>query len=370
MVQDNNYLRFFSNRHRAFWALQTTGWVGFAILRLLNGLTHGERLGYLKPTLVAMVTGFVLSLLMRVVYKRIRDRSFFLVAVVSITLSIGLSIPFSYVVTLGHVAFYDSFWNPQGLEYFGNSMFQAYVLMAWSAFYFGLHNSILLQNSREKELRSRAMAQEAQLQMLRYQLNPHFLFNTLNAISTLVMSKESGLANTMLKKLSDFLRHTLAEEPSQKQPLSSELHTLMLYLDIEKVRFEDRLQVNVDVSSKAKNALLPVMLLQPIVENAVKYAVAPSEEGGHISISGVVDGGFLKVVISDDGPGLADKKAALKISKSRTSSGVGVANTKARLIQLYGKNHKFKLKNCEPRGLCVHIELPYESVDRSGRPQR
>ena len=299
---------------------------------------------------------------MRLVYQRIRDRSFLLVASVSIFLSVSLSIPFSFVVTLGHVAFYDSFWNPQGLEYFGNSMFQAYVLMAWSAFYFGLHNSILLQNSREKELRSRAMAQEAQLQMLRYQLNPHFLFNTLNAISTLVLSKEAALANTMLKKLSDFLRHTLAGTPAQKQPLSSEIHTLILYLDIEKVRFDDRLQVCVDVTSEAKKALLPVMLLQPIVENAIKYAIAPSEDGGHITIAGKVEDEKLKVTISDDGPGLKGSVKSLNKVKTSTSSGVGVANTKARLIQIYGKNHKFKLKNCEPRGLCVHIELPYESM--------
>src|SRR5690606_32395908 len=127
-------------------------------------------------------------------------------------------------------------------------------------------------------------ASTAQLAMLRYQLNPHFLFNTLNSISTLVLLKQTERANAMLSRLSSFLRYTLANEPTAQVTLEQEVETLKLYLEIEKMRFESRLRTHFTIDETVSKARLPSLLLQPLVENAIKYAVTPQEEGADISV--------------------------------------------------------------------------------------
>ena len=147
--------------------------------------------------------------------------------------------------------------------------------------------SILAANKEEQLKRAKAesMAHEAQLKMLRYQLNPHFLFNTLNSISSLVNKRDDSRANEMILQLSDFLRHSLYIDPVEGITLKEELDALHLYLRIEQARFGDRLSVHLDVSSDAEQLNVPSMILQPLVENAIKYAIAPCEEGGEIKIS-------------------------------------------------------------------------------------
>lgn len=128
-------------------------------------------------------------------------------------------------------------------------------------------------------MRLEAQATSAQLTMLRYQLSPHFLFNTLNSISTLVLLKQTEQANAMLSRLSSFLRFTLINEAAAKVPLTQEIETLKLYLDIEKMRFEERLRTFFNIEPAVENALVPSLLLQPLVENAIKYAVTPKKRG-------------------------------------------------------------------------------------------
>lgn len=258
-------------------------------------------------------------------------------------------------------------YDPGGLldlGLFENAMFDAFVLLTWSGLYFGFNYYEQLQKQREATLKAAAMAHEAQLQMLRYQLNPHFLFNTLNAISTLVLSKEAALADRMLNKLASFLRYTLVNEPNQKVTLDQELYALGLYLEIEKVRFEDRLMTQFQIDDRARQALIPSLLLQPLIENAIKYAVAPREEGGTITISAHINDKTLAIVLSDDGPGL-------KLSTPRVmhanSSGVGLRNIRARLEELYGNLHSFRLDRSQEGGLAVHIDIPCEFKRVTGR---
>ena len=142
--------------------------------------------------------------------------------------------------------------------------------------------------------------------MLRYQLNPHFLFNTLNSISTLVLLKQTERANAMLSRLSSFLRYTLANEPTARVPLAQEVETLKLYLEIERMRFEDRLRPSFDIDPRVTRARLPSLLLQPLVENAIKYAVTPQEEGAEIKISAQQVGNRVQITVSDTGPGLQE----------------------------------------------------------------
>ncbi len=160
----------------------------------------------------------------------------------------------------------------------------------------------------------------------------------------------------MLTKLSSFLRYTLVNQPTQRVTLDQELHALGLYLDIEKVRFQERLALEFDVSEEARNALIPSLLLQPLIENAIKYAIAPAIDGGVIKVSADVDEGRLKVALIDTGPGMEDFTNIV----SKSGSGVGIANTKERLMQIYGDSHEITLRNMDPTGLGIFIEVPCE----------
>jgi LytS/YehU family sensor histidine kinase len=142
--------------------------------------------------------------------------------------------------------------------------------------------------------------------MLHYQLNPNFLFNTLYAISTLVLTNQNKEANSMLTKLSAFLRFSLVNQPQQKITIEEEFYALPLYLDIEKVRFQGRLDIDFDISFDAKNALIPSLLVQLLIGNAIKYTVPPMENGETIQLSVKRDGKILKIILCNTGPGLPD----------------------------------------------------------------
>ncbi len=178
------------------------------------------------------------------------------------------------------------------------------LLLCWSGFYFGVKICERLQLEREATLAASALAQEAQLKMLRYQLNPHFLFNTLNAISTLVLDGQNRIANLAVSRLSEFLRYTLDQDPMKKVTLRQELDALNLYFGIEKLRFGDRLKLEFDVDERSETALVPSLLLQPLVENSMKYAIAPREEGGSVTVIAGIEANGLRLAVVDDGPGL------------------------------------------------------------------
>ena len=198
--------------------------------------------------------------------------------------------------------------------------------------------------------------------MLRYQLNPHFLFNTLNSISTLVLLKQTARANAMLSRLSSFLRYTLVNEPSGQVRIAQEVETLKLYLDIEKMRFEERLRPEFVIDPAVADGQVPSLLLQPLVENAVKYAVTPKEEGADIRIAARRFGNRVHITVSDTGPGSDDSGV-----RTVSSTGVGLANIKDRLAQAYGSDHRFETQST-PEGFAVTIDIPYQPEMSEGRP--
>lgn len=165
------------------------------------------------------------------------------------------------------------------LEFVAHSLGYIYVVLAWVGLYLGIKYYRQFQDEARRTLAARSMAHQAQLKMLRYQLNPHFLFNTLNAISTLILDRDNATANRMVQGLSSFLRHSLDNDPMQRVTLRQELDALTLYLDIEKIRFAERLRIETDIDEDCWRALLPSLLLQPLVENAIKYAVARQVAG-------------------------------------------------------------------------------------------
>ncbi|MBT8431132.1 MAG: histidine kinase, partial [Altererythrobacter sp.] len=245
----------------------------------------------------------------------------------------------------------------------------ATLLGGWTALYFAMNYFLTVEEQADRLERLEAQATSAQLAMLRYQLNPHFLFNTLNSISTLVLLKQTEPANAMLSRLSAFLRHTLIMEPGSIVTLAQEVETLQLYLDIERMRFEDRLRTEFTIEDKAIDALLPSMLLQPLVENAVKYAVSPQEEGARIDLTAKVSNGRLKIEVSDTGPGVKGPRqgSLLELAKQSApetaSTGVGLANIRNRLMQAYGDNHQFQTSSGSGGGFTVTIDIPFETAE-------
>ncbi|MBA2503806.1 MAG: histidine kinase [Pyrinomonadaceae bacterium] len=209
---------------------------------------------------------------------------------------------------------------------------------------------------REGELKAselRAQLAQAKLQALKMQLHPHFLFNTLNAISELIY-RNAETAEVMITNLSDLLRITLNKEGNQEVTLKQELEFLSKYLEIEKTRFQERLRVEFRIDPKTLDARVPDLILQPIVENAVRHGIAPLARGGSIEIAAHRENGTLYLSVRDDGRGLPREWQAIP------KEGVGIANTRARLLQLYGANHRFEL-NSRPQshGLIVTMAIPF-----------
>lgn len=208
-----------------------------------------------------------------------------------------------------------------------------------------------LAAAREAASRAEAAASAASLAALRYQLNPHFLFNTLNAISSLIVTKEYATADAMLAKLSEFLRATLSAEPDALLPLEDELATLQHYLEIESVRFGERLAVEFICPPELNDALIPSFLLQPLIENAIKYALAPSATPVTIKVEASSDGNSLAITVEDDGKG-QEKDA-------RPGTGVGIANIRQRLQTLYGAAGSLETLKRD-RGFLAIARLPLQ----------
>jgi two-component system LytT family sensor kinase len=192
-----------------------------------------------------------------------------------------------------------------------------------------------------------------QLNALRRQIEPHFLFNTLNGIAALVREEKSDAAVNMIAWLSDFLRHALNDSSRHRVPLADEMQFLEKYLEIEKMRFGERLQVNVDVPRELLNAQVPTLILQPMVENSVKHGISKRTQGGAIRVSACRSNGLLNLAVYNDGP-------ALPPDADANRPGIGISNLRARLLALYGNNFELRMQNQPPSGVEVSVTVPYE----------
>jgi two-component system, LytTR family, sensor kinase len=201
-------------------------------------------------------------------------------------------------------------------------------------------------------------ATQAQLQALKMQLHPHFLFNTLNSISAL-LDEDIEAADEMLARLGDFLRLTLENSGAQEVSLQQEMEFLMCYLEIERVRFQDRLSVSTHIEPETLDARVPNLILQPIVENAIRHGIVPRISPGRLEIRATHNNGVLQLRVRDNGPGLCAAIGSDKVVKQ----GVGIANTRARLKRLYGPSHRFEMADAPEGGLQVTLEIPFKTVD-------
>jgi two-component system, LytTR family, sensor kinase len=356
---------FFSDKNRAFWNLHSAGWGGVTALYAVTGIANNQPLGFLLPVLVSAVTGYSISLLLSVVFRNVINQRPLVTWTTTVLAVIAASLLYAYIDTWVLQTIREGADETPFAQLLLGALFKDGLLLGgWSALYFAINYFVRAEEQADQMLRLEAAATSAQLTMLRYQLNPHFLFNTLNSISTLVLLKQTEQANAMLSRLSSFLRFTLINEATGKVTLAQEVDTLKLYLDIEKMRFEERLRTDFDVEAEVAGALVPSLLLQPLVENAIKYAVTPQEDGADISINARRVGDRVRIIVSDSGPALQ-----ASVPDPKLSTGVGMANTRERLLQAYGEEQRFDHYVRSGGGFEVVIELPYQDERSGGETQ-
>lgn len=233
---------------------------------------------------------------------------------------------------------FSAYYFHQGLTIYWTTLVVAHALY----YYRGV------RKGEAQTARLTAQLAQAQLQALKMQIHPHFLFNTLNSIAAL-LHKDVEAADRMIARLGDFLRLTLKSSDAQYVDFEQELEFLKCYLDIEHIRFQDRLTVEMDIDPQALTAMVPNLILQPIVENAVRHGVARQKCPGHITIRARRNGERLIMTVEDNGPGL-------KVNSN--GAGIGISNTRARLEQFYGTDFKFQIANSTEHGVSVTLDVP------------
>ena len=346
----------FARPSRRFWLLHSAGWFGALLVSFVSALAHGEPVGYWKVSLLLAAVGFIVTLGLRPFLRFGADRPLLrLIAlmVAPVLLACG-AMALTYTVAL--VAWCEENRPGGTLGYVAYMASTIYMVMTWVALYIGINYQRRLREQTAAAMAASLAAHQAQLRMLRYQLNPHFLFNTLNAISTLILDRDTAPANRMVQGLSAFLRHSLDTDPDQRVTLDQELAAIDLYLGIEAVRFAGRLRVEKAIAPACRSALLPSLLLQPLVENAIKHAVARNLAGGTLRLEVGCRDRQLQLSIADDGPGASQGESM------PSGSGVGLSNTRDRLRVLYGADHSVEVHRRPGGGCEVRISLPFEAA--------
>ena len=324
-----------------FWTIQVIGWIVYFAVIYITFLTVAQPENFLSLFFLKgfrALTGFFLtSLVLRPIYKNFDTRLsiFKLVLLVLIC-----AVIFGTVWTaIESVYFYLTATTFNTTNYLARSpriaLDYAMTLTAWSAFYLGIKNWRAWQKERENALQSLALANQAQLEMLRYQLNPHFLFNALNSIRASV-NEDGNQARQMITQLSEFLRHSLLSVENKEISLREELEAARNYLAIEKIRFEENLEIEYDVEQKAEQFLIPCFLLNPLIENAVKHGLHSNPKPLKIKISAWLEGESLILKVVNSG--------SLNDSQNSNGTKIGLKNVRARLEKLYGEKGGFELK--------------------------
>jgi len=351
----------FSKQSHQFWTIQIAGWVGYALVVFLAIIrpqfdSPGFNLsGQIMNLVAETMSGFILSYLQWLFIQRIVHLPLKKILFLSFSFAAFLGVIYNIIkLSSFKVIVYNQHWNEAWdmLEFGGWLMFSLTTMFAWTSIFFIMLYNTKLQKEHERLLKAQTLAKDAQLQMLRYQLNPHFMFNTMNAISTLILKNDNDKANEMLDKLCEFFRYSLDFKAKSKTTLKKELGLLELYLSIEKVRFGERLQVQLDISDSALKCQVPNMLLQPLVENAIKYAIEPRKGGGEITIKAICTYNRLIVSVLDDGYGQDEQ--------SKKGFGIGISNTKARLDAMFNGDYEINLIAKPEEGATVEIAMPIE----------
>lgn len=359
---------------RWFWTFQGIFWTAMVVFSTANLINGGDDVANAWRVLLAECTGLMASSLAHFwVLKPTRLWPLYRRAALALGVAILLTIIYISSIWAAYFQIFPvdpPMRNGEPVDtgislllYFAPRwMFLNFpVFVGWTGFYLALDAARRLR-AQERQLYSSIMlAQESKLKMLRFQLNPHFLFNTLNAISSLLLDERAREADDMLTRLSGFLRFTLDAAPDDRVPLRREIEAQRLYLEIEKTRFADRLEVDIAVEDGVSEALVPTMILQPLLENAVKYAVSQTTQPVHVAVrASRLPAGQLELRVSDTGAGNVSIRPS-------AGAGVGLNNIRARLGVLYGEAANVAAGPRPEGGFEVVITMPFEEGKDDGR---
>ncbi|MFZ1944993.1 MAG: histidine kinase [Acidobacteriaceae bacterium] len=339
---------------RSFWQVQIIGWGCFYVFDLLesihNFLTKREHIDEETIPIVLMFLGsFALRPFCRWLLRK--SQSWIAFELKAAAAAMVISIPVACAAGLILQNFYPVPWHAVVTVW----AWSLFILFMWCSLYFSIKQWQESSEEKERLLRAESEVREARLLALRCQLNPHFLFNSLNAVSTLVLDGNAPAATRMLAQIGEFLRTSLDSEVVTEVPLYQEIVFTEQYLAIEQTRLGDRLRFEITIPPETVNAMVPSMLLQPLVENAVRHGVSPLTNGGTIAIKSMLHQGRLRIVIGNSGRQDAEKRKA-------NVNGIGLRNTAERLETLYGKNHTFSMEWPETGGCEVTLELPFRRI--------
>ncbi|GAA0339634.1 histidine kinase [Bowmanella denitrificans] len=347
-----------------FWVLHIGGWLFYYLVLLFDNLFlfgsynyFGIRIAYILIPITLM--GMALTIPLRYLFRHCWGLKPALLGMlilgVSVFLSVLWTVPKNLLLLYAKGDDLFALGQSPGFEWVHLFMMVStsfFIIMVWCSLYFGINYHFRLVDAQVQRYQAARLSHLAQIRMLRYQINPHFLFNSLNAVSTLVMRDDKQRCNRMLSQLSTFLRFSLDSDPEKKIRLYEEVQALMLYLDIEKTRFGERLEVKIHIQPEAENALVPSLLLQPLVENSIKHAIAKMSRGGKITVKSWLEEHYLRIQVQDNGP-MTDLALIRR-------EGVGLQNITERLKVLYQDKQQIRLYLVEPSGLGVDIIIPYE----------
>jgi two-component system, LytTR family, sensor kinase len=331
----------------SFWTIQIAGWVCFYLWGSISLLPFLHQPHALRGNNVYFLTLFCASSLLRPACRSLVNRAY---SWIGLELRAFLWSLFGGVIA-GYVMEIVTYLRLRigWTDWLSNSVRSTFVLFVWCSLYFSIKLWQQSVQERERLLRAEAEIRDARLSALRYQLNPHFLLNSLNAVSTLVLEDNPPAATHMLAQIGDFLRTILEGNAAPETPLSEEIAFSEQYLAIEQTRLGSRLRVEMAIAPETLDALVPSMLLQPLIENAVRHGIAPVVEGGTIRIETRLEVAQLQIRVRNSGPGKGNESA----------NGIGISNTAERLETLYGANHRFELQWPQPGGCDVTVELPF-----------
>lgn len=328
----------------AFWL------AAFVILTLRGLLIPNSFLPALPPRLFTCMIGLVMCLGLSWISRPMRRFKL----VTQLTIGLAVAVPAAFVFSIfAEIAFQTltpSFLDGSSflLAVGERTLFNLFVFLSWSFAFLAVSYSETARRNQLELVEAQALAADAQNRMLRYQINPHFLFNTLNALQTLLLERRTAQARGVVEKLAEFLRYSLARKPDEMVTLREEVEAQQAYLAIEEVRFSDRLTFHRQIDPSLEGVLVPSLILQPLIENAVKYAVSPATGPVSIWLSAWPENGGLVLEVRDDG----------EASPKQPGLGVGLDNISRRLALIYGARARFEHGPAQPRGYRARLSLP------------
>ncbi len=335
-------------RRLSFWTVQIAVWGAYGLSTYLSGLpslAEAQMFSMLGVKLLRAALGLLLSLVLYALYRRVmRSTSDIkIIATLAVAASLVISAAWQFLYLVAQTPPWgDAVLSVDWASFRMAFPDYAFVMLAWSAAYLGIEFWRYSRLQEQRALEAKALAREAQLQSLSYQLNPHFLFNALNSIRALIQ-ENAQKAREMVTQLSEFLRYTLVKAPLDEIPLREEVDALRRYLAIEEVRFEDRLTVSIDVESAAEERTVPGFLLHPLVENAIKHGMGTSPRPLQVRIEARVDGNDLQIEVANTGVLAAEAADTPGGADGPDGAGIGLENVRERLARLYPDAHRFEV---------------------------